>query len=273
MQKSGQEVHQTQTASGFSVSLNWIYADENRIGLGVTIQGPAGVAYNSITPEKDMLTDAAGNVYPSAGGYSMPYEDGATVSVRTFNVPAAARPLPPVLNLHLSLSVMAADPAWIARMPTIEPVKVNGQKGITEGPIGPEAGPFEFTFSARPVPASKVILNQTVEAAGVSLTLKSVSVSQSETQAELCYGRSSPAMREWAPIFHLDVGTPVEMGETGSGSGPIAGTTCRMIHFNLPLAARKGIWTLTVNEIVGFSLDERQPERLAGPWIFRFEMK
>ena len=267
MKKSGQEVNLTQTVAGSTVSLNWIYADENRIGLGVSIQGPAGAAYNSITPMRVVLTDAGGNIYPSAGGYGTPYEDGATVSVLTFSVPAAAQPLPPVLNLRLSVSLMAADPTWIARMPTTEP----GSK--IEGPIGPEAGPFEFAFSASPAPASKVSLNQTIESAGVSLTLKSVSVSMSETQAELCYGSSSPAMLDWAPIFQLDVGTPVGMGESGSGSVPIAGTPCRMVLINLPLSTHKGVWTLTVNEIVGFAPDDSRPERLAGPWIFRFEMK
>ena len=116
-------------------------------------------------------------------------------------------------------------------------------------------------------------MNQTVTAADVPLTLKSVSVSPSQTQAELCYGGSAFAMRGWAPNFQLDTGKPVDMSQSGSGSAPIEGTTCRRIELNLPLAERKGTWTLTVSEIVGFAQDEHTPERLAGPWIFKFEMK
>jgi hypothetical protein len=196
------------------------------------------------------------------------FQNSSTGHVLSFSVPPSAKPIPAILKLQFVMSAQAADPSIIAQMPTLV-----SKPGVSEGPIGPVVGPFQFSFSVNTVSTTVVSINQVIEAAGVRMTLRKVSVRPSETQIELCYDGSDPAFQNWTPIFQLDAGVSPDLFNTGNGAGLIPNTACNMLHFNIPLSDQKGTWKLTVSEIVGFVSDgSNQQERRTGPWVFRFEM-
>jgi hypothetical protein len=267
----GQEINQVNTINGFTVTLQWVYADDNRVAMGFSIQGPSEVSYNSINTARMQLTDDRGNIYPSFNGFGTPYETGSTALASSFSVPSAAKPLPETLKLHLSMYTVAVDPTRVVLLPTVAPGESKEQTLENSQP-GPVSGPFTFDFDVKPQPGSVLALDQVVESHGIPMTLKNVSITPSETQGELCYGGSD--IQDWAPIFHLDVGTPLNWDKVSQGTISIPGAACNTVHINAPLLDYKGLWTLTVSEIVGFAPDGSSTQkRLAGPWVFRFERK
>ncbi|MBE3145317.1 MAG: DUF4179 domain-containing protein, partial [Planctomycetes bacterium] len=141
----GQEINQANTINGFTVTLQWVYADDNRVALGFSIQGPSGVSYNSINTARMQLTDDRGNKYPSFIGFGTSYDTGSTGLASSFNVPTTARPLPETLKLHLSMYTVAVDPTRVALLPTAAPGESKVQT-LENSQIGPVSGPFTFDF-------------------------------------------------------------------------------------------------------------------------------
>lgn len=81
-------------------------------------------------------------------------------------------------------------------------------------------------------------------------------------------------IEDWAPVFKLDVGAPVQWDEGSQGAISTLGASCVTLRVNAPLDGYKGAWTLTVSELVGFTPGgSNTQQRLAGPWVFRFMLK
>lgn len=269
----GQELNLAQTADGFTVKLQWVYADENRIALGFSTQSPAGTEYAAVSPSGYRLTDERGNDYSLIMGRNGPCEAESCGNVYSFAVPEAARPLPAALKLKFSTQLWSVTPEQAPIVPTFAP----GQTSVvvSTGEYGEKHGPFTFEFSVQGLPAKVVEVNQTVEAAGVAMTLKRVTVGPSETRAEICHNPAVPDYTGWAPIFTLDAGAEVDWSRVAHGSAVIEGTDCHLLSLNAPLSDQKGEWTLTVSEIVGFLRGGTGADqhRIRGPWVFRFAVQ
>src|SRR5690606_9703062 len=52
----GHEIGLSQTIDGFTVTLEWAYADGNRLNLAYTIQGQPGGEYTNLTSDQNRLT-------------------------------------------------------------------------------------------------------------------------------------------------------------------------------------------------------------------------
>jgi hypothetical protein len=274
LEERGQELDLTQTVDGFTVTLQWVYADENRIALAFSSQDPPDTVYAVVGPSGYRLTDDRGNDYSSLiMGRSGPCEAGLCANLYSFTVPESARPMPATLNLQFSTWLWTVTPEQVPIAPTFAP----GQTSVVvaTGDYGDKHGPFTFEFSVATIPATVIEVNQTVEAADVAMTLKRVTVGLSETRAEICHNPGVPDYAGWAPIFTLDTGTDVDWSRVMFGSAIIEGTDCHMLSFNAPLSEEKGEWTLTVSEIVGFLRGGTGADqhRISGPWVFRFPVR
>lgn len=271
LEERGQELDLVQTVDGFAVKLQWVYADENRIALGFSSQNPPDTVYAVVQPSNYHLTDDRGNDYSSMiMGRTGPCDAGLCGNLYSFVVPEAARPLPAALNLQFSTWLWTVTPEQVPPVPTFAP----GQTGVivATSEYGDKHGPYTFEFSVATVPAVVVEVNQTAEAAGVTMTLKRVTVGLSETRAEICHDPDVPDYTGWAPIFTLNTGTDFDWSHVMHDSAVIEGTDCHQLSFNAPLSHEKGEWTLTVSEIVGFLRGGTGADqhRISGPWMFRF---
>lgn len=145
--------------------------------------------------------------------------------------------------------------------------------------IQSSVGPFTFDFKL-PFHAGKVIdVNQTVEAAGIPVTLERVIVSPWATQA--IFGFSPPYNDiKNRPLMIASV-QPAGANPVNSGMGKTK-EEASAEYFIGDLTGKSGEWTLTIKELVfppepsGQGKVEVHPasdtKRLAGPWIFQFQV-
>ena len=260
LQRLGQEIDLRQTVGGFTIALQRVYADANRIVIGYTVSGPAGLEFNNFLLTGFTLTDQEGREYPihSGVGAGMEGDTGGYV----FSFDAGVLPqTPDRLRLRLVTDVMG-----FPRTPSPQEER-------------PRAGPFTFDFSVPVIPGRVMASPQTAKVDGTRITLQRVVVTPSETRIVL---QLSPAPeaggsveREWAPIVDLQVSDAApqvqrmapDVGRFGGFGQWQGGVYDYRIPY--PLYDCRGEWTLTVHELVGFARGEGQV-RLAGPWLFRF---
>jgi hypothetical protein len=269
----------SQTVDEVTVTLEQAYADANRIVVGLTIKGPIGQRYEA---RHLTLTDAAGTIFPSTVGYgvsgqsdilqvSLPPGEGAYVLA--FDA-AIVEGSPEALDLRLVMEVEelvlpsdAPEPSPTSAGSPAEPPEpmVVALQPMSEGTI---VGPFTFDFSVPFIPGHAIEVQHTVEAAGVAVKLERIVVTPSETRAFLCFEPPHGDGKEWTPIVTLGTADEIvamvnETGEEG----------CYSCDFFALLHNRRGEWTLTVSELVGFDLAPPwEQTRLAGPWVFHFRV-
>jgi len=237
-----------------------VYADANRIVIGYTVSGPAGVAFNNFLPIDTTLTDQEGREYPGHSGVGAGMEGDTGGYVLCFDAGVLPQ-APERLALRLVTAVMGlpATPA------------AQGER--------PRAGPFTFAFSVPVIPGRVMDTPQTVEAEGTRITVKRAVVTPSETRLIL---QVSPAPdadggveRQWEPIAKLQVSDAAsEVQRLAPEAGHFGGMGRQQgedydYRIPYPLADCQGEWTLTVSELVGFGRNGGQV-RLSGPWVLRF---
>ena len=173
----------TQSQNGISVTLDWAYADELRVAWQLTITGlvipngsnienyictpyvttQEGIVLKPVPSQEKILSNESGN--PIVISY-ISYQNIDTGKISN-------------LNIHLDLTVgpcgnPAASEEWYL-----------GSKPIPT-PV-PLIGTYRMDFQVPVNNGLSVTVDKTVEANGVQITLKSVTVSPSYTIAEFCY--------------------------------------------------------------------------------------
>ena len=283
-----QEFDLSQTVDGITVVLERAYADANRIVVGFTLQTPGEQRYEA---RQLALVDATGHVFPRTVGYgaagqsdlykiSLPPGEGAYV----FSFDAATlSDTPQALDLRLVMELEElVVPSDVAGEPTEEVLSLHtaphppppegaGLVGSVElEPLaaGAVVGPFTFGFRLPLIAGRTVEVQQTVEAAGVAITLEKVVITPSETQATLCMVPPDGS-REWLLIAE-DGGD--RYGGTASSLDE-RGAECHRLIYSGALSGRFGRGTLVVTELVGFDpTGQGEQTRLAGPWVFHFRL-
>lgn len=214
------DVNQTQTIDDVTVTLEWAYADAQRIAFGYSITAPEeNIFYN--TSDLRLYDDANSFVADGGGGGGGGGGVGRESQyVTSYNI-TFADDAPEELALHIDLTLnpmqMEADISGfgggssggggggsteggmvLSGTPEVMPETGSGMTSL------PSVGPFQFAFTLPHYPAVEVTAEQTVESNDVTLTLKSVSVVPSMTTAELCY--TLPDGRDWSPVLTLHAG-------------------------------------------------------------------
>ncbi len=264
------KIDQTRTQDGVRVTLDWAYADERFVAVGLHTQrldDPPGtqqtdpVVYapslwddtggnEAELPPYVKLTDASGQDFDSVGGGTLlgPSRTGADA---TFDAPEG---LEPGSAHRFRLEVPLQEEPRVG-------VKVSGK---------PEPGPFVFVFEIPVRPAPTIEVDRTVEAEGVEITLERVVDSPVVPQAVVCFEPPDDEHR-WMPWFEDDgsyakvMSSPQNLGD-GCWS-------LTMEH------AVEGRTSVTVAYLEGMprgggmpsDAETFRPKRIRGPWTFEFE--
>lgn len=259
----------SQTDGDITATLEWAYADANRVVVAYTIAHPADRENTSVR-----LADEDGTVLPTImGGYGY-VENGLMGDVQSFDA-SLVQGGPDVLRLRLHLEVstfnlpdetltpplVRVDPETGASIVVLEPME-----------IGAPAAVFDIPFSVPFHPGREVAIGQTVEDAGISITLERAVIAPSDTRFDLCFSGLDPAY-DWIPVFTLE--TPEfslrDSANVLSG-GRWLDDRCYRQDFGGPLQDQSSGWSLNVTELVGERLGAQQA-RLRGPWEFRFRVR
>jgi len=157
-----QELSLSQTIDGVTVKLERAYADPNVVLVGFTVSGPEE-SYHAYpgelsTSDGQRLPRMTGmGVVPGSKGMMGNWASSERAAVITAFDPSSIKGTPSELNLTLETSVGDS---------------VSGQT-----PGQASVGPFKFDFSIPFHPGKVIEIDQTVETAGVPVTLKQVVIS------------------------------------------------------------------------------------------------
>ena len=265
------EIDQTRTAEGTKVTLDWAYADEEFVSVGLETQGPDGarktedsdpdsvvlmpslwddsVGDEGKLPPYVKITDASGQDFDTVGGGTLlgPRRTGADA---VFDAPEG---IEPGRGHRFRLEVPLQDE------PERVGVKVSGQ---------PKPGPFVFDFKVPVHPAPTIELNQEVETDGVSLTLERVVASPLLPQAVVCF--EPPDDRySWMPWLKDD-GSYEEV----SSAPQKLGDGCWSLEMDAQVEGRSFVTVETLESVPGSSSDPDEPlvpKVIRGPWTFEFD--
>lgn len=278
----GMPLDLTRTLDKLTVTLQWAYADAERITVAYTIGGTGSLdspAFN-YTSDSVTLTDADGRTFEGAGGIGYTGMGEDALYVMSFDT-SRVEDLPDELDLTLSMNVqfMTANTwATIEAQPTPGPETTPDVSADREfvSPYEDAVGPFEFEFAV-PVHASRVVeINQTTTDKDVAITLERAVLAPSRTRLELCFDAPEERSGGWAIIPFLSIegsSLLLENPPVAPGDDPIEGTNCRSLIYNAPLNERPGEWELRISELVGFGDTGSDQVRIAGNWTFTFEVE
>lgn len=248
----GYSLNLNQTIDKVTVILNWVYVDENRITVAYLVHTPDAEEYE---PQQFTLTDDVGHNFLSIVGMGTSNtaektevitslgEDGYIFSFDAASVPNK----PSTLNLQLEMSLTSRSTSQVI-------------------------GPFTFNFDAPVTPGRIADPKQTVIQEDIAVTLERVIITPSDTMAIICFKTPNEAYNDWLPISQVDVETADGNFQAVVGRQANQHDTCTNNHYFPPLYEYSGSWKLTVTELVGFKDIGPEQLRIAGPWVFEFEM-
>jgi hypothetical protein len=262
------EIDQTQTQDGVRVTLDWAYADERFVAVGLRTQrldDPPGTQRSdpilfipslwddtggneAELPPHVEITDASGQDFDTVGGGTLggPSRTGAEA---VFDAPDGIEPGP---EHRFRLEVPLDKEPMVGVKASAEP------------------GPFVFDFEVPVQPAPTIEVNRTVEAEGIEITLERVVDSPVLPQAVLCF---EPPDDEhlWDPLLEDD-------GSYGKipRSSQRLGERCWSLTMERAVEARTSVTVAYLEGIPrggGLPSDAKtlRPKRIHGPWTFEFE--
>ena len=262
------ELGRTKTQDGVRVTLDWAYADERYVAVGLHTQrldGPREtqqtdpvvyapslwddtVGNEAELPPYVRITDASGQDFDTVGGGTLlgPSRAGADA---TFDAPEGLEP-GRTHRFRLEVPVYREDRSGVP-----------GEK--------PDAGPFVFDFEVPVRPAPTIEVNQEVEAKGVTLTLKRVVDSPVVPQAVVCFEPPDDE-HSWTPWLKDDgVYEKVTSAPQNLGDGCWSLTMGRAVE---------GRTSVTIANLEGWprggppaGTTTFNPKTIRGPWTFEFE--
>ncbi len=197
-----------QQIGAVTVTLNWAYADESRVAIGLTVRGlqpPAGVKpgflINPIT-----FGDDRGTLFGLNGSSQSteihPAEPG-TIDVTAISY----QPLVADQLLQLTIDVKLGDTSVPVMLPdaTPEPGPV---------PLTPIAliGDFQFKIDLPVYEGTLIRADQSVSANGVTIVLHDIHLTPSYDQAHVCY--QLPDQSDWQIESHVQIGSAPTISQT-----------------------------------------------------------
>jgi hypothetical protein len=255
------KVDQTRTADGARVTLDWAYADERFVAVGLHTQrldGPRGSELpdpDKFVLEPSLWDDTVGNEaeFPphveitDASGQDFDTVGGGTNGERADAVFDAPEGIEPGRGHRFRLEVPLQE----------VPLKV----GVA--PSGkPEPGPFVFVFEVPVRPASTIEVDQEVEAEGIVLTLERVVNSPVLPQAVICFEPPDDE-HSWMPWSKVG-SAPRKLGED-----------CWSLGMGAPVEGRSSVTVAYLEGTLKNPSNAREaraaPKMIRGPWTFEFE--
>ena len=263
MQASGP----SKTHNGITVTLNWAYADENRLALQMTVEGFK-------PPEGAQISDFICKLYVSnQQGVSIGSIDPVDVQIQK------DKPGQPILltyvsnqtidasrhdhlNLSMDLTIGACGPRW-----NFGEVTIPGQGTQTPTPP-PLIGNYHFDIIVPVYQGLTLTPNQTLETDGVSVRLETITFSPSFTSLHICFestGDRKFNFADWIPQVSIQAGDkqPVNL-DTYMGVTVGDSSSCDEMGIPIPINPKLEPIRVIVQKI------QAGP---AGPWIFTVNAK
>lgn len=254
----------SQTAKGYTVTLERGYVDPNQLVLGFVVTGPNG---QTRAVPRGTVTDAQGRSFlDTAGGDIQAELQNSAATISSYQVP-------PGVGSEVALTATFAE---------LMPVTV-------ENAAAPK-GPWVFHFILPVHPATVVEPMQTVEAAGVPITLHRMQASATTVRVHLVLDLARVSTAHWSrwsmegtlrhghgPAQDLTwnalppewIGQPkdqiealIDKSETGS---------VMMRQTFTGSSAPSGTWILTIDRLTGFDGQGATTE-VPGPWVFTIQV-
>ncbi len=264
------ELDKTKTKDGVRLTLDWAYADERYVAVGLHTQpldgphearGPESVLFmpslwdDTVGNEAELppyvkITDASGQDFDTVGGGTLlgPSRTGADA---TFYAPEG-------------LEVGRAH-GFRLEVPLQEEARVGAK---VSGKSEPGSFVFEFEIPVRPAPA--IELNQRVEAEGVEITLERVVASPVLPQAVVCFEPPDDEHR-WQPWLEDDG----SYEKVTSNPRKLA-DGCWSLTMGHAVEGRTSVTVANLEGMPTGPLDPGQtsinPKTIRGPWTFEFEV-
>jgi hypothetical protein len=249
------------------ITLDYAYADANRIAVGYHVTGAAVAGTGVEVYSNQQLVDAQARAYPwlpTSGQQTTQKQDGAEETFThegLVSFDAAALPAGTgTLDLALTLKVAYTTTATRADNPAV--------MGF--------AGDANFSFQVPVNPGRVVDVRQSAAAADLAIEIQKVVITPSMTRVELCLSSAAPfavdAWTAWESPVTLDVNgervlAGLPSGFTGLNGAPLdPNAACRALAIPDALTQRTGDWTLTLD---GFT-NRESGQSISGPWTFTF---
>jgi hypothetical protein len=279
----------SQTVNGVTVNLDWAYADANRIAVAYSIDAPGRAAEEQRYHATDLvLRHESGAVLPPMFGMGLqgqsdllgielpPGQSAMVMSFDTTSLPRNSE----ILALQMDLTVETFDPmAELEQLPAEVVAEDATSESVLLDPLAGERtriGPFSFHFTVPLDPAHRVLDQpMTTTMHGIGVTLESLVVTPSEMTAVTCLEPPDNGTVEWLPISEVAV-QEAESGPSApahvSVQTPLERRNCTVNRHLPSLYEADGSWTLTVTELVGWTMDGRSQTRVEGPWVFELNL-
>ena len=268
-----QEMDISQTINGVTVRVQRAYADNNVVLLGYTVSGPTD--YLTV---HDKLITTDGQSLPGQG--AMGFKPGSTevfdnwapterlAVVDTFDTSSLSGVS---AELNLNLTVPVQD--WTNPIP-----------GIAGAPV---VGVFTFNFSVPVHPGKIVDVNQTVQAAGIPITLQRVEISPYQTKVVF---QPLPQEVQDSGAIPTQITLKMQSGKSIENSSGGKQGELLVSYFMGDFTGQHGDCTLTISELVSPGFDITQATqlpgnpgvyyctdcppspRVSGPWVFHFKV-
>ncbi len=274
----GHEIGISQTHDGYTVTLEWAYADGNRLTVAYIIEDISGRQYTELSNDVYRLRvrDTGAEIPFLQGMSALIDENGEGVGwgetdvvptssrvfkTRTHDLSAIEVGNRSTLDLHLEVGIYGLTSPLPSQV-TIEQFEAMKEK--------PE-GIFTFDFSIALVDEQRVLETQMrVTDQNIAVTLERVTVSPSQTRVIVCFLTPDPA-RQWTAIPQL---TTAE-GEVPGGGGvrPFldGDESCQDYTYFAGMFNYVGEWRLEITELIGFgSGGGNDQQRISGSWVFEF---
>jgi hypothetical protein len=273
----GQKVNLSQTVNGYTVTIDWVYADGNQVILrhNVSPSHTEDGLRIGVGPMK--LTDATGKVFPNIGSIQVHTRDWASPLYAMFDAshysgtPGAVS-VPATASLRLITGLGASrSPSESRKTATPATMPASWERRTL-----PETFTFDFKVPVMPVRVAQV--GKAVTADGATVTLEELRVSPSEARTIV---RLEPpkedADLEWRPTLYLEVGDwDEDLGivrgdrryHAGPSSQPLGGGRWSYSWPVVPYDRREE-WTVTVTQLIGYAPGLVPEVVLDGPWTFK----
>lgn len=263
------EVDLSRTIDGYTIHVQRVYADANRILVGYTLTGLEGQEFFNFWPRMATMITADGHELRGSN-LDEPVMDGNNLGeVLSFDtLEGYVQP-----NIALRFMIKDVDVYGKADQATID-------AGLRK-PIGHVAGPFVFDLIV-PVIAGRVAeVNQTVTVNNVPVTLERVVVTPSETRMYVHFHDvPGKPVQDWQWSGHPRLAVDDWASQQNEAEGGGYGDNPRWVFSNnYALFDKHGEWTLTIDKLFGHDPakvaamkegDTIQGEFIEGPWVFKF---
>lgn len=266
----GVQLNQRQTVNGITFTLERVYADEDNVVVGYSVEGFRDQFEGYPISGLPMVSDGSGRAFEYVGGGGMitdpmyENEGGERASDLAFFEPSKKLDVSEKHEFQFEL--------------TLNPrARVDGQDGSSEIDAARNLI-FDFDIPVHKVDVIQV--GETVEANGISMTLDRVENSPARTEATLCFDPPRDEKYTWVPVIERpDIAESDVFGNDSLYSAkPDETIGCVGYDLFRSLYDQPGSHSLAVTQIEGRAPSARNPElmeleeKITGPWTFEFEV-